>query len=312
MPTLHKAVLVLLAAALLSGATGADAQPVVRGVEDIDSDRPEAWAIRYFTSVTLLNGLTVPGGRRPGSVQVGVETVWIPPLSTEKQRVGFNGTKAEDLNQAPVFVRPRVTVGLSDGLAATLAFVPPVETFGVRAGLVAAALDRRLHESDAWALGGRVYGQVGSVRAAVTCPADVLAFAPGSPQNGAGCLQTSEDVARLRYAGLELGLGVRPRSRVTPRLALSANWFDNRFEANALRFDVLDRGIREPFIDRTTQRSRGVSFACTGGLGLRLGERVDGAIDVFYAPLLVKRQAGAPRRNDGLLNAKVLIRYRLR
>src|SRR5262245_51059273 len=97
-------------------------QPTLHDTENIAGDRPEAWAIRYFTSTTLLNGLGVSHGRQAGSVFIGGEVVGIPFLSTEEQRVGFNGTKAEDLNKAPFFVRPRLIVGLPGQVAATLAF----------------------------------------------------------------------------------------------------------------------------------------------------------------------------------------------
>ena len=45
--------------------------------EDLDSDRPEAWAMNYFSSVSLLAGLGTPYSREPGSVEVGFEIQWL-------------------------------------------------------------------------------------------------------------------------------------------------------------------------------------------------------------------------------------------
>jgi hypothetical protein len=296
---------------ILVGPLTARAQPVVRATEELHPDRPEAWAVKYYASTTLLGGLDVPRWREAGSLTVGGEAVWIPFLSANQRRVGFDGTRMEDLNKAPFFARPRVTVGLPAGLALTVALVPPVEIFGVKPKLFAAAFEGPLHDSERWALGLRVYAQAGSARAAFTCPAQARAFPPGSAQNPSGCLGPSSDEATLRYLGLELSLGGARAARLQPHLAVSANYLQSRFEANARRFDLLE-GVRMEFLDRTMQRSDGVTFALTGGVGIRLGERLDGAIDVFYTPLWVRRQQGAPRLNDGLLNAKALLRYRIR
>ena len=303
--------LVALGLGVLSWPTATGAQPVVSGVEALRSDRPETWAIRYYTSTTLLSGLTVPRWREAGSLEIGGEAVWIPFLTNDQRRVGFNGTKLEDLNKAPVFARPRLTVGLPAGLALTVAAVPPVEIFGVKPKLFALAFEGPLHEADAWAMGLRVYAQAGSVKAAFTCPDEAPAFAPGSEQNPTGCLGPSADEAMLRYFGLELSLGGGREARLSPHVALSANYLRNTFRTNARRFDDLD-GVRTEFIDRTQQRSDGVTVSVAGGVGVRLGERLEGAVDVFYAPLWVRRQEGAPRRHEGLLNAKALLRYRLR
>jgi hypothetical protein len=39
---------------------------------------------------------------------------------------------------------------------------------------------------------------------------------------------------------------------------------------------------------------------------------VEGVVDLFYTPLLVRRRADQARQNDGLFNAKALLTYKLR
>src|SRR5262249_16444323 len=97
--------------------------------EHLDSDRPEAWAMNYFTSFSLLSAFGAPHSREFGSVELGFELDWIPQLSKSQRRVGFNGIKEEDLNQAPIFARPRLTVGLPWNVALTLSYLPPIEVF---------------------------------------------------------------------------------------------------------------------------------------------------------------------------------------
>lgn len=306
-------VIAVVAVGLLTRSALASAQEVVRGTEHLDSDRPEAWAAKYFTSTTFLGGFGVPRQVDPGALVLSGELVWVPSLTTEQRRVGFQGTKLEDLNKAPVFGRPRITVGLPGNFATTVAFVPPVETFGVKPRLVALALERPIYTSESWAAGWRAYGQLGSVEAAFTCPEEAVTLAPGSLLNPTGCLEPSSDVAKLRYLGLELSFGdVTPGRRVARHAAVAVNYLDNVFEVNALRFDFHGGPTRTEFLDRTVQRSDGVTLSLSGGVALVLTDRLEGAIDVFYTPLWVRRQAGSRRQNDGLLNAKALLRYRLR
>ena len=266
-------------------------------------DRPEAWALKHFTSATLLEGFNTPRTRERGSVDLEFEAGWLPPLSEAQQRVGFNGTDAQDLNHAPLLVRPRVTIGLPGRLALTVAAVPPVRLFGIKALLGAIALERPLHESPVWTLGVRGYGQLGHVEGAFTCPRNVLVFDPGSPDNMAGCQAESSDVATFRYAGVETGFGYRTRSRLSPHAAVSVNYLVLAFQVNALTFG---------YVDRTRLVAQGMTMAASAGLACRLTPRVGATLDVFYTPLSVRRSFGAPIRNDALLTVRALISYRLR
>jgi hypothetical protein len=98
---------------------------------------------------------------------------------------------------------------------------------------------------------------------------------------------------------------------VTPHAAIAINYFQNEFEVNVRRLDIFN-GARQEFIDGTVQKSRATTFSLTGGVGFRLGDRVEGAVDLFYTPLWVRRRADQTRQNDGLFNAKALLTYRVR
>ena len=74
--------------------------------EDIAFDRPESWALKYYTAVTTFTGLAAPRVRPAGTVEIGLEGGWIPYVSESDRRVGFDGTALEDLNKTPVFARP--------------------------------------------------------------------------------------------------------------------------------------------------------------------------------------------------------------
>ena len=147
----------------------ASAQEIIAFNEHLDSHRPEAWAMNYFTSITLFSGLSVPRSRELGSIEIAAEAGWIPFLSKGERTVGFNGTKEEDLNHSPVFARPRVTIGLPWRAALTLSYVPPLRIAGLKPHLFAFALERPLYERDPITVGLRFYGQVGKVKGPITC-----------------------------------------------------------------------------------------------------------------------------------------------
>ena len=61
-------------------------------------------------------------------------------------RVLFRGPDADDLNRAPIMIRPIVRVGLPWGFTAVAAIPPPLEMFDVRPRLSAI----RLYDVNEW------------------------------------------------------------------------------------------------------------------------------------------------------------------
>jgi hypothetical protein len=296
-----------------TGATGAagGAAGVASGLNNnyhIGFDRPESWGLKYFASVSLLSGLPpVPAGedRHFGSISVGLEMDWLPQLDAGQQRIGFHGTAPEDLNKAPIFARPVVRIGLPDKFSVVVAAPPPFELFGVRTHMLAFGLERPLVERGNWMLGWRGYGQVGSVKGAFTCPNSVLSSAPGTSGNPTGCVGESADVASLRYAGSEFQLSYRiPRNpKIIPHIAAGGNFLDTAFQTHA----PVQSGL-----DQTRMWTRGGTFSGTGGVTYLVTKRAAFTVDAFYTPLWVKRNAAAPRTEDGLFNVRALLSYTFR
>jgi hypothetical protein len=283
----------------------AAAQMVMNSVDHLSFDRPESWALKYFTAATLLGGLDTPRTRVPGSVSIGLEGGWMPALSSAQQTVGYNGIESLDLNKAPFIPRPRVVVALPARLSLVVAGVPPIPMFGLTAKLLAVALERPLYESPAMAIGLRVYGQVGTVRGAYTCPPKTLAFEAGAAGNLDGCQAVSSDTAALRYAGAEGSFAYRPdgMNRFSPHAAFGLTYMSVGFQVNALTFGM---------IDHTHYLSHGVTVSASAGVSYRISSRFGIGTDIFYSPLPVTRGPGAPTQNDGLLNIRTLITYRVR
>jgi hypothetical protein len=278
------------------------ATTTVEPAERLTFDRPEAWALKYFVSSTMLSGLDVPGNHRAGSISVGLEMGWLPALSTAQQRVGFNGLAFHDLNKAPIMVRPRVAVGLPGRIAVTVAGNPPVRSFGVTPRLVSGAIEWAMIDRRDWRLALRGHGQTGTVTGAFTCPASVLDSGPGFAGNPGGCTSESADVATLRYAGLELAASHRAGA-ITPHVAVGGNYIDSRYEVRAQAYGRPDHDLLE---------TAGWTISTSAGIGYAFTERLSIAGDAFYSPLMVRRNAAAQRTLDSFLNARGLLVYRIR
>jgi hypothetical protein len=261
--------------------------------------------MKYFASASMFTGLGPPEARDPWSVEVGLEMGWLPHLDEDQRRVGFNGTKEEDLNRSPVLVRPRVRVGLPARLVLDLSWVPPVEVEGVESNLVGVALQRPLVERERWTLGLRAMGQLGEIKGDLTCSSDDASHLPGSPENEFGCEEPSRDVVSLDYAGLAVTGGFDLTSQGTSTLyyAAGASYLDLEFQVDALTY-----GIR----DRNRLLADGWSYWASLGVRWQPWQRTGLAAEVFFAPLEVRRSPTAAVERDDFLNVRLMLDYRLR
>jgi hypothetical protein len=273
-----------------------------------DFDSPEGWAIKHFASATLLTGLQPaesPEDRRLGSVTVGFEIGWLPALTAGQAEVGFSGHKEEDLNKSPIIARPVVRVGLPWKFTGIAAIAAPVRVWDTTPTLVAFGLERPIVERGQWTIGWRGYGQLGHASSSFTCPQRSLAFAPGSPNNPAGCLTFSDDTASLRYVGTEGQISYRiPRlPKLTAHATAGVNYIQGRFQVDALR----NTGP-----DHTRLWTSGETFSTSAGASYAVTKRAALTVDAFYTPLWVRRDPLGPRTNDGLFNVRAMVSYRLR
>jgi hypothetical protein len=270
-------------------------------VEELDWDRPEAWAMKYFNSVSILTGLGPPMAREKWSLSIGLELDTIPRLSEDQRRIGFGGIKVEDINRLPAIFRPRVTVGLPAEISLDVAWVPPVELQGVTSNLLAIAFERPVYSADPWALGVRVYGQIGKIEGDFTCSEDDASFPPGSPGNIWGCEAPSEDELTLNYVGAAFTGGYRLK-KTDFHWGLAANYMDMEFQVDAVTYGI---------IDHSRLLADGWTWSLNGGASWRLGARARFSAEIFYSPLSVVRPPSATTENDPVLNLRTMLRIDL-
>lgn len=283
----------------LSVVDGVRAQDVFRDDESLADERPEAWAMQRAAGVTLMTSFGPVPALAPGQWQAAGELGHVPGLSTAEQRVGFRGTKLEDLDKSPVFGRVRGLLGLPAGWVAELGYTPPLEIDGVHADdLFAVAIGRRLVQRDHWSLSLRAFGQRGDLHGDITCPAE-LAGLEDSTRNPYGCRAPSRDRVTLDHHGLDLTAGWR-----------SGGWLwhagagvvrsDPEVRVDALTYDVRDR---------SRLVARDVLPFATLGVQHGLSGRFSVGVELLHVPLTVRRTEGADRERDGLTSLRVQLRY---
>jgi hypothetical protein len=292
--------LVLTLLIVLAGAGTAAAQ-IIDDVEELDWDRPEAWAMKYFNSISLLTGLGPPRARELWSLEIGLELDTIPRLDEDQRRVGFGGAKVEDLNRLPAFFRPRLTIGLPAKWSLDVAYVPPLEVRGVKSHLFALGFERPVFLTGPWTLGIRLYGQVGEIESDFTCSAEEASYPPGPPDNIWGCEAPSEDKVTLNYVGAAFTGGYRYR-KTDFHWGLAANYMDMEFQVDALTFGLVDRSLL---------LADGWTWSLNTGASWSLGGRTSLAVEIFYSPLSVVRPPSTSRENDPLLNLRTMLRIDL-
>ena len=293
--------LVLLIGVIAIFTDGAVAQsgviPPPPPAQHISFNRPEAWALKRFDAA-LLPSTMLPIApaelQHVGTITVGLTADWLPKLDAGQQIVGFNGTEPEDLNKAPVLIRPVIAVQLPSKFRVFATAPIPISTFGIKPRLFAFGVDRPLLERGQWMLHWQAYGQVGSVKGAFTCRR------PGFPSI---CVGTSSDIASLHYAGMQFQVE-HPLPQL-PKLLLHASVAGTFADLAFLAHAPLVMGLE----GQGHYWTRGGIFSTTGGATYLFKHGIALTVDIFYAPLGVSRTKGAPQTNDGLFNMRSLLSY---
>jgi hypothetical protein len=287
-------------------ASPAAAQVVLDIDIPLSFDAPESWAMKRIASLSLYTGMGVPRAMKPGSLELGLEGLWIPAVSEEKATVGFNGIKTEDVNRLSAFGRPRLLVGLPAKWSLDLSWVPPWGRIrGIEPDLLAVGIARPLWEGERSRIGVRLYGQHGSIRGDITCTRKQAAAGPDLEANPYQCEEPSDDTLSIDSESLELSAALPwgDPSRWDPYVALSVNRMDIDLQVHALYSGILD--TTHGFTD-------GWTWAAMGGTRYRTGERWELAGELFVSPLGVIRPPVTSAQTENLTHFRVSASYRIR
>ena len=281
------------------------AQPLLETRDELSFNRPESWAMKYFASLTLPTGFGAPRADDPGSVELLLEGGSVPSLSEAERRVGFNGTKVEDINRTSVVGRLGATFALPAAFSLGVSWMPPLELDGVEANLLGLSLGRPVWDRDPWRVGLRLLGQAGTIEGDITCSRADVAGGDDPALNPFRCEEPSSDEMEIRSLGVELSASVQVGrdGSFEPFGSFAVVAHDLEFQIDAVHSGILDR---------TLLLTDGNTTAFTVGVNYFPADRWRLAGEIFYAPLDVNRPLASGSESDDLWNLRILGSYRIR
>ena len=265
-------------------------------------DRPEAWGMKYGTSLALFTGFGAPREVEKGSIELGLEMAHVPHLSDAQRRIGFDGIKLEDMNKTAVFARFRARLGIGSGWGASVGIVPPVEVGGAKPLMVSASVGGPVVDGERLRVGVRGFGHIGRIEGDITCDAETVAAGVDPIRNAFNCAEVSEDELKQRVGGLEIS-GALPLGTVEPYVAVGINYLDTSFQVHAFYSGSTSDELLE---------TSGVTLSGSLGVAVEAAESLRLTAEAFYTPLSVVRPPETGANNDGLFHLRGMISYKVR
>lgn len=284
---------------VLIGLTGPLAgQP---GDEEVDFDRPEAWAMRYFSAAGLMQGSAPPAGLGKGQFALGFEVANVPYLSKSERTVGFNGTKEENMNKAPLIARPLVHYGITERLSLTGSYVPPIEVFDrLKTHLTGLFVNLKAIETERFLIGLRAGGQWSEAEGDFTCAEEIAGII--DPEiNPFGCVEPSSDTFTSLTATAEAWVDYRLKTKLPMDLFLSVayTYADLEFDVNAL--------WQGGFRDQRQLTTSGDIWSYSGGIKVALSEKLSASLAIVHVPLDVRRPPDFSLKTSSLTHFRLSV-----
>lgn len=197
----------------------------------------EAKLLAFYSVPLVFSPMSAPEYLQPGGIRIGAEVAPVPKPSREIRRTGACFTsKDENTDLAPVFGRPRITVGLPYGLAVIGSYLPPITIGDATPNIGSLAISgvRELRMGpwiDRSAVMMRAMTTFGTLKGPITCPRESLHQSSATaPCNGTS---PSDDTFRPEMYGLDATLAVsRNDGAIALYGGLGANWLRPRFQVN--------------------------------------------------------------------------------
>lgn len=170
------------------------------------ADKSESKQLAYFASPLTFSAAPEVMGLAPGQISIAGDLTLVPTVpSSISKSTGFCGfAKSENSNLSPVFPRPRVAVGLGNGVVAELSYLPPVTVLDATPNMFGVALSwspANLALPAALQLHLRAHGTFGGVKGPITCPRSALQ--PTNPTSDCYANTPSSDTYSPNVRGVE-------------------------------------------------------------------------------------------------------------
>jgi hypothetical protein len=220
----RRSIFVVAALAFLPGVVVAQCRP--------GPHTNEAKLLAFYAAPIVFSPIDVPERLAPGQVLISAEVAPIPTPDPDIQQTSFCYLgKTENTRLAPVFLRPRIEVGLPLGFALEASYVPPVQAWDAEPNLGSVALSRVQQlpieiGSRPLSLLLRAHGTLGQVTGPITCPRSGLQTSdPAAPCYGT---DPSSDTYHPNMFGAEGALALGG-SRFAVYAGGGVNWLRPHF-----------------------------------------------------------------------------------
>lgn len=172
----------------------------------VDADTREGKMLAFFAAPLAFSPAGNVGALGKGDVRLGFDITYVPTPSADIRRPEkcYNNQKTENTELSPIFPRPRLTIGLGNGVAVEATYLPPVTVLDATPNLFAAALSYARPLSGQAGLLLRAHTTLGSVKGPITCSSEVI-----QTTNASGLCyarQPSEDKYTPTMVGVEAAL----------------------------------------------------------------------------------------------------------
>ena len=194
----------------------------------------EARLLAFYEAPIAFSMAGAPEELARGAIRLGGEAIPVPSPAAALQHPEYcYANTTNNTRLAPLFGRPRVTVGLPAGFTTEGSYLPDVHVAGAEATIASMALARTQRVPFT---GGRmtsmlrVDGTTGRVRGAITCPRSSLQTTDANvPCYGS---EPSRDTFSPNSVGVEAALGADAvANRVTLYAGGGVRWLQPRFRA---------------------------------------------------------------------------------
>lgn len=185
----------------------------VEGQCRVGRETNEAKLLAYYAAPLAFSpgGVLEPLAR--GAVRATLDLTWIPsPDDALRQTSQCFLPKEENTQLSPVLPRPRVAVGLPEGLQLEATWLPPITVGDATPNLLSLAVGFVRHGAGRYGFAARVHATVGRVRGPITCPTGSLQL--DDPAAACFGIAESRDTYRPNIAGLEGALTWRRDERL--------------------------------------------------------------------------------------------------
>ena len=231
-----------------------------RVVEEHPFDDPEGLLMGYYSAVVAFSPLGAAAKAKAWTIDLDVETGFIPPLSEDQRTAGRD--KPEATNLAPAYFRPRAAIVFPANIRLELGWLPPLELFGVTPNVGSVALSAPVAHIRAVEIVPRATYTWGTIKAPITCNSD-LASSPNQSfqiyyQLVCHDRESDDHFEPSQWSGEIDGSAAIMGGALVPYAGIGVQHYDTKFDIGVINPDG-SRDTDHPILHMEAYRGFGVA-----------------------------------------------------